>query len=479
MPANPPATPPGNPFPWPIHQTTLGNGLRVVVSPDPSVPLAAVNLWYDVGARHEPPGRHGFAHLFEHLMFEGSAHVAKGEHFAFVQSCGGDAINASTSPDRTNYYQTVPSGQLELALWLEADRMGSLALTQETLDNQRDVVKNERRQRYDNVPYGRWSEVMVELAYPEGHPYAHSTIGSMAELDSATLADFTEFHATYYAPDNAVLTVVGDVDPDNVVALAERYFGRLRPRGTFPAPEAAELPRRFGAGRAVTLVEDVPLPRVFLCHRGPAWGSPDSAAAEILATVLGRGRGSRLYRGLVTDRRLAQSESGFMASWGLMHHASMIMGACAPREGIEPEAVVAAYAEICDEAARGGVTAAELERARAMLTGDWLRELATVNGRADALGQYATRFGDAASIRDRVALLDAVTAEDVLRVAADTFRPDNRIVLSYLPQAKTADEPEATDADTDADADTGADDAVDGTGDTARGTAAADEEDAA
>ncbi|MDI2125910.1 M16 family metallopeptidase [Yinghuangia seranimata] len=420
-------------YPWPIHQTTLANGLRVVVSPDPAVPLAAVNLWYDVGARHEPPGKHGFAHLFEHLMFEGSAHVAKSEHFALIQACGGDSVNATTNPDRTNYYQTVPSGQLELALWLEADRMGSLALTQETLDNQREVVKNERRQRYDNVPYGRWTEVMVGLAYPEGHPYAHSTIGSMAELDSASLDDFTAFHAAYYTPDNAVLTVVGDVDPDHVVALADRYFGRLVPVGTFPAPEPPPLPRRFGAPLEVTLAEDVPMPRVFLCHRGPAWGTDDSPAVELLAAALGRGRGSRLYRTLVTERGLAQSEGGFMAAWGLMHHASMVMGACAPRVGVTPEEVAAAYADVCDEAARDGVTDAELERARTMLTADWLRELGTVNRRADLLGQYATRFGDAETVRERVARLDAVTTDDLRRVAADTFHPDNRIVLTYLP----------------------------------------------
>lgn len=423
-------------FPWPIHQETLGNGLRVVVAPDPSVPLTAVNLWYNVGARHEPPGKHGFAHLFEHLMFEGSAHVAKSEHFALIQACGGDAINASTSPDRTNYYQTVPSGSLELALWLEADRMGALALTQETLDNQREVVKNERRQRYDNVPYGRWAEVMVGLAYPEGHPYAHSTIGSMAELDSASLADFTDFHATYYAPDNAVLTIVGDAEPDTVFALAERYFGRLASRGSFPVPQPPPLPRQFGADRAVSVIltEQVPLPRAFLCHRGPAWGSVDSPATELLTTALGRGRGSRLYRALVTERRLAQGESGFMAAWGLMYDASMVMGACTPRDGVTPEDVVAAYAAECDKVAANGITADELDRARAVLTADWLRELASVNGRADALGQYATRFGDAEAIRTRVDLLDAVTEDDVRRVAADTFRPDNRIVLTYLPE---------------------------------------------
>jgi predicted Zn-dependent peptidase len=314
--------------------------------------------------------------------------------------------------------------------------MGSLALTQETLDNQREVVKNERRQRYDNVPYGRWAEVMVGLAYPAGHPYAHSTIGSMAELDSASLADFAEFHATYYAPDNAVLTVVGDVDPERVVALADRYFGRLPARASFPAPESAPLDRRFGGFRETTLVEDVPMPRVYLCHRGPAWGSADTPATELLTTVLGRGRGSRLYRSLVTERRLAQAEGGFMASWGLMHDLSMVMGSCAPRVGVEPDEVVGAYNEVCDAAAESGVTEAELDRARTMLTADWLRELATVNGRADALGHYTTRFGDAESIRERVGLLDAVTAEDVARVARETFREDNRIVLTYLPEAE-------------------------------------------
>ncbi|WP_439674468.1 M16 family metallopeptidase [Embleya sp. MST-111070] len=436
-------------FPWALHRTRLANGLRVVVCPDSTVPLAAVNLWYDVGSRHEVEGKHGFAHLFEHLMFEGSAHVDKGGHFAAVEGCGGDGINASTNPDRTNYYQTVPSGRLDLALWLEADRMGSLALTQETLDNQREVVKNERRQRYDNVPYGTWSEEMTALAYPPGHPYATSTIGSMEELDSAELADFTAFHETYYAPDNAVLTVVGDVDPDRVVALAERYFGGIAPRGSFPQPSPDPLPARFGAGRHVTVYRDVPTPRLFLCHRAPRFGTPDAPASTVLAAVVGRGRGSRLYRELVTARNLAQSTGAFLSAWGYLNHESVLMGSCAPSEGTEPGELLDAYVAVCDRVADEGVTEAELDRVRAMLAGDWLRELSTAGGRADAIGRFTTRFGDAESIRDHLDHLLAVTTDDVHRVAREILHADNRIVLEFLPEAAEAgagidtDEPEA------------------------------------
>ncbi|MBO4210592.1 M16 family metallopeptidase, partial [Micromonospora echinofusca] len=222
-------------YPWPIETTRLDNGLRVVVSEDRTAPVVAVNLWYDVGSRHEPAGQTGFAHLFEHLMFEGSVNVAKTEHMKLIQGSGG-SLNATTNPDRTNYFDTVPAEHLALALWLEADRMGGLvpALTQETLDNQREVVKNERRQRYDNVPYGDAWLRLLPLLYPPGHPYHHATIGSMADLNAADLATFQAFHAMYYAPNNAVLTVVGDTDADEVFGLAEKYFGRLSPRSDIP-----------------------------------------------------------------------------------------------------------------------------------------------------------------------------------------------------------------------------------------------------
>jgi len=418
---------------FPIERFRLDNGLRVVVSPDHAAPVVMVAVYYDVGFRSEPEGRTGFAHLFEHLMFEGSAQVAKGEHFGVLQAVGGSAINATTSSDRTNYFQTVPSAALATALWLEADRMGALALTQETLDNQREVVKNERRQRYDNVPYGRWHEVIGELAYPEGHPYHHSTIGSMAELDGARLSDFTAFYESYYSPDNAVLTVVGDTAAEEVRALAERYFGALKPRPRPTLPEVGTLPAAFGRAERLELAEPVPLPRVFFAFRTGRFAEPGSAAEDVLSVVLGRGRGSRLFRELVTERRLAQAEGGYLGAWQRAFHASMITGMATPRDGVPLPELEAAFFEVCEEVAETGVTEDELARARSMLAADWSRELATVGSRADQLGKHATLFGDALEIGRRLPELLAVGAAEVREAAARVFAPDNRITLAYTP----------------------------------------------
>ena len=235
-----------------ISDTRLANGLRVVINEDHAVPVVAVNIWYDVGSRHEEPGLTGLAHLFEHLMFEGSANVGKGEHLKLLQAVGA-SLNATTWCDRTNYYETVPSHHLELALWLEADRMGGLAdsLSQDTLDNQRAVVQNERRQSYDNQPYGGWTEQLQQLAFPDGHPYQHSTIGSMDDLEAASLDDVKEFYRRHYAPNNAVLTLVGDVDTAAALAVVEKYFGGISacpdlvgaPDGTAPASIGREIRR--------------------------------------------------------------------------------------------------------------------------------------------------------------------------------------------------------------------------------------------
>jgi predicted Zn-dependent peptidase len=425
-------------FGWVVEQFTLDNGLRVVVSPDHSAPIVAVNLWYDVGSRHEPPGKHGFAHLFEHLMFEGSAQVGKGEHFGVLQAVGGSAINATTSSDRTNYFQTVPSAALATALWLEADRMGALALTQDTLDNQREVVKNERRQRYDNVPYGRWHELLGELAYPKGHPYHHSTIGSMSELDNARLEDFTAFYESYYSPDNAVLIVVGDTTAAEVRELTERYFGRLAPRPRPPAPDAADLAPSFDGSERVELREPVPLPRLFFALRASTFASPGSAAEEVLTVVLGRGRGCRLFRELVTARRLAQAEGGYLGSWQRSFYASMITGMATPRDGVALSELEAAFFEVCEQVAADGIGEEELGRARSLFAADWSRELATVGSRADQLGKHATLFGDALTVRHRLPELLEVTADQVQDAARRLFTPGNRITLAYVPAAPDA-----------------------------------------
>jgi predicted Zn-dependent peptidase len=418
-------------FGWPVEQFSLDNGLRVVVSEDRSSPIAAVNLWYNVGSRHESDGKHGFAHLFEHLMFQGSAQVGKAEHFSILQAVGGGAVNATTSADRTNYFQTVPSAALPTALWLEADRMGSLALTQENLDNQREVVKNERRQRYDNVPYGRWHEILLTLAYPEGHPYHYSTIGSMAELDSAAQSDFTSFYEAYYSPDNAVLTVVGDADAEQVRALAEEYFGGLAARPRPAARPVDPLPANLDGPKRLVLTEPVPLPRLFFGFRATRFGQPGAAAEEMLATVLGRGRGARLFTELVTRRELAQAEGAYLAAWQFAWHESLLSGFATPRSGVDPAELEAAYFEVCERAIEQPPTESELDRARSMLAADWARELSAVGSRADQLGKHAVLFGDASAVRDRLPEILAVTAEDVRAAAERVFAPENRVTLEY------------------------------------------------
>jgi predicted Zn-dependent peptidase len=421
-------------FPWPIETARLGNGLRVVVSEDRTVPVVGVNLWYDVGSRHEPEGQTGFAHLFEHLMFEGSVHVAKAEHMRLIQGAGG-TLNATTNPDRTNYFETVPAEHLALALWLEADRMGRLvpALTQETLDNQRDVVKNERRQRYDNVPYGDAWLRLLALLYPPGHPYHHATIGSMADLDAADLATFAAFHETYYVPNNAVLSVVGDTSPDEVFALADRYFGDLPARRDIPAaPDGANVATPQAPTRE-DVRADVPAPRVYLAHRTYPFGSAGHDAVTVLGALLGDGRGSRLYRRVADGARLAQPDSVAAYTVDLAHAPAPLLVTGTARDGITADALADGLAEVVDGVVQG-VDAAELDRAVQLLTTQWWRRMATVAGRADALGRYATQCGDPARVAAQLPALQAVTADDVARVADEVLAASTRVTLSYLPE---------------------------------------------
>ncbi|WP_030488137.1 M16 family metallopeptidase [Micromonospora chokoriensis] len=425
---------PDSGYPWPIQTSRLDNGLRVVVSEDRTAPAVAVNLWYDVGSRHEPAGQTGFAHLFEHLMFEGSVNVAKTEHMKLIQGSGG-SLNATTNPDRTNYFETVPAEHLELALWLEADRMGGLvpALTQETLDNQRDVVKNERRQRYENVPYGDAWLRLLPLLYPPGHPYHHATIGSMADLNAADLATFQAFHQTYYAPNNAVLTVVGDATATDVFALADKYFGALPAREDIPpAPDGRSVPAT-GQTAVESVSADVPAPRVYIAHRTYAFGSPEYNVITVLASVLGSGRGSRLYQRLADGERIAQPDLVGAYGVDLAHAPAPLIATATARPGVSAERLAEGLAEVVDELATVPVTAAELDRAKALLSTGWWRQLSTVDGRADLLGRYATQFGDPARIADQLPGLLAVTAEQIAEAAADVLATD-RVTLTYLPE---------------------------------------------
>jgi len=423
-------------YPWPIETTQLDNGLRVVASPDRTVPVVAVNLWYDVGSRHEPDGQTGFAHLFEHLMFEGSLHVAKAEHMRLIQGCGG-SLNATTNPDRTNYFETVPAEHLELALWLEADRMGGLvpALTQQTLDNQREVVKNERRQRYENTPYGDAWLRLLPLLYQPGHPYHHPTIGSMADLDAADLATFQKFHATYYAPNNAVLTVVGDAEPAEVFALAEKYFGGLPAQPDIPPAPDGNLPRPVHGPTAESVVADVPAPRVYLAHRTYPFGTPGYDAATVLAAVLGQGRGSRIYQQLVDGSRIAQPDNAVAYGVDLAHAPAPLIATVTARPGVGLQQLTSGLAAVLDQLAHNGVTEAELDRAKALLSTGWWRQMSTLAGRADALSRYTMQFGDPALAGSRLPAWLAVTPRQLAEVAEEVLDPEERVTLTYRKEA--------------------------------------------
>jgi zinc protease len=422
-------------FPWPIETARLSNGLRIVVSSDRTAPVVCVNLWYDVGSRHEPEGQTGFAHLFEHLMFEGSQHVAKTEHMKLVQGSGG-SLNATTNPDRTNYFETMPAEHLGLALWLEADRMGGLvpALTQETLDNQREVVKNERRQRYENVPYGDAWLRLLPLLYPPGHPYHHSTIGSMEDLNAAELATFQAFHAQYYAPNNAVLTVVGDTSADEVFALAEKYFGAIEAVPDIPPAPSGHLTGAATEPVRETVTGAVPAARIYLSHRTHPFGTAGYDTVTVLSTVLGSGRGSRLYQRLADGKRLAQPD--YIGAYGvdLAHAPAPLIVTATVRDGIGVEELEAGLAEVMASMVTEPVTDAELERAKALLTTSWWRQLSTVGGRADTLGRYTTQFGDPETAGYRLPGWLAVTAEDIAEVARQLLTPASRVTLTYLPE---------------------------------------------
>jgi predicted Zn-dependent peptidase len=415
----------------------LANGLRLIVSEDHLAPVAAVNIWYNVGSKHEVPGKTGFAHLFEHVMFQGSGHVAKAEHMALVQGAGG-TMNGTTWLDRTNYFETVPSHQLELAIWLEADRMATLldALNQENLDNQRDVVKNEKRSSYDNRPYGDWFHKLQEHLFPPEHPYHHPTIGSMDDLDAASLEDVATFFRTYYAPNNAVLSIVGDVDPAAARAWAERYFGVIPANPAIPPLGDMSLPPILGAESREVVQDRVPLVRHFFGFRAPAMGDPRLDALEVAAQILAGGKGSRLYRRLVRDEEIAQDVSFFVL--GLIGGASLAAGQATVRPGVDADVVERAFEEELELLGREPVTDDELARARALIETFELEALQRVDERADRLSMYATLLDDPEMINRQLGRYLAVEAADIQAAAAELLRPDNRVVLTYVPGAEAA-----------------------------------------
>ena len=418
----------------PVESYTLPNGLRVVLSQDHATPVVAVNLWYHVGSANERHGRTGFAHLFEHMLFQGSAQVAANEHFELVQRAGG-TLNGSTWLDRTNYFETMPSHQLELALWLEADRMARLlpAMTQEKLDTQRDVVKNERRWSVDNQPYGTWWERLPALCFPSEHPFHHSLIGSMEDLSEASLEDVAAFFRTYYTPDNAVLTIAGDFDVTTARAMVERHFGSIpRGRGRPPLPDMS-VPSTFGEWRREVVPDAVIAPRLFLVFRVPAAGHGDWYAASMLGAVLGLGEGSRLPKRLVRELQIASDAGAY--TFDLSKGCDLLICDVTARPGVRAERLEAEVVAEVERLIADGVTAEERERALALFETTWIAGLQSAASRADKLSQFATYKGDATLVNAEPSRHAAITVEAMNVFARAQLGADNRASLLYVPRA--------------------------------------------
>lgn len=417
----------------PVETYELDNGLYVTLSEDHTAPIVAVNLWYHVGSANEKTGRTGFAHLFEHMLFQGSAHVGSNEHFELIQRAGG-TLNGSTWLERTNYYETIPSHQLALALWLEADRMGDLlpAMTQEKLDTQRDVVKNERRWAVDNQPYGTMLEKLQELVFPPTHPFHHSLIGSMEDLSAASLEDIAQFFATYYTPDNAVLSIAGDFESADARKLVNQYFGTI-PRGNGKPPlPPMNLPRVFGKPLREVVYDNVSLTRLFLAFRSPIFGSEEYYAASVASAILGLRKGSRLHRSLVRERQIASEAACY--TFDLAKGSDLLVVDVTARPETPPSQLEDEVEREIDSVYNDGVSEIEVNRAISLIETDLISSLQSAGERADRLSMFATYFRNPDLINDQAGAYRAVTADRVNALVSERFGPDNRARLMYVPR---------------------------------------------
>jgi predicted Zn-dependent peptidase len=414
----------------PFVKYRLANGLEVILHQDRSLPLVTINVWYRVGAVDEPVGRTGFAHLFEHVMFQGSQHVGRNQHFQHLIRAGASNVNGTTSDDRTNYFQRVPSNQLDLALWLESDRMGFLlpALDQTKLDRQRAVVKNERRQRFENQPYGKARERLCQALFPSPHPYGGCVIGSMKDLSAASLDDVKQFFRTYYTPANATLCLAGDFDLQHARQRVEHYFGGLtgapRPVRVVPPPPRPTQEER------IVLHDRVRFPQVTLAWVTPALFQPGDADLDLLALVLDEGKTSRLYRSMVYDKPLAQAvaagqQSGVAASRFIM----MAVAAGETRADALEAGLWAALRQVANQ----GPRADELRRALNVLQTNLYRSLQSLDGRADTLQRYNLFAGDPGYLDKDMARYLKVTPATVQAAARSLLAAKGRVVIHVLP----------------------------------------------
>jgi zinc protease len=419
----------------PYTRHTLDNGLDVLIHEDHGCPIVAVNVWYHVGSKNEKPGRTGFAHLFEHLMFEGSQHHDKG-YFHPLQEAGA-LINGSTNADRTNYWEVVPSNALELALWMESDRMGYLlpALTSAKFDNQREVVLNERRQNYENRPYGFAGMAIVGALYAPDHPYHWMTIGDADDIRAARLDDVHAFFRTYYRPRNASLALAGDVETDEALEMATRYFGDLE-AGDEPPPVDVAPPSTPGAERRLLLEDRVELPRLYVSWHSPALFATDDAELDLVAEVLASGKTSRLYRSLVYEERMATEVAASQNSREIGGYFQIIATAAPGRTLAELQA---AMSRALETFITSGPTPAEMERCLAQAEANFMYRLQTVGGfggKSDQLNAYNVFVGDPGFFDRDLERYRRVTPQAMQRVAREWLGPERRVSLSVVPKGR-------------------------------------------
>ena len=419
----------------PYTRQTLDNGLDVLVHEDHGCPIVAVNLWYHVGSKNETPGRTGFAHLFEHLMFEGSQHYDKG-YFHPLQEAGA-LLNGSTNADRTNYWEVVPTNALELALWMESDRMGYLlpALTDAKFENQREVVLNERRQNYENRPYGFAGMAVMAALYPPDHPYHWMTIGAAEDIRAAHIDDVRAFFQTYYRPRNASLALAGDIETDDAMELAARYFGELD-GGDEPPPVLVPAPAPLVIERRLVLEDRVELPRLYLSWHSPSIFAADDADLDLVAEILTSGKTSRLYRTLVYQERMATEVASSQSSRELGGYFQIIATAAPGRTLEELERAITGG---IDALVDGGPTSDEMERCQAQAEANFIFRLQTVGGfggKSDQLNAYNVFVGDPGFFERDMDRYRRVTAASVQRAAREWLQHGHRVVLSVVPRGR-------------------------------------------
>jgi predicted Zn-dependent peptidase len=424
--ADPPASAPAPSFTsLRPEKVKLANGLEVIFDEDHRTPIVTVNLWYHVGSKDEAPHRNGFAHLFEHVMFQGSKHVPEDTYFRHLEKAGATAINGTTNTDRTNYFETVPANQLELALWLESDRMAYLLdhADEATFKSQREVVKNERRQNYENAPYGLVIEAIRSEVFPEGHPYHLLTIGTPADLDAAQLDDVRSFFRTYYVPNNATLVLSGDFDRKKAAALVEKWFG--------PIPRGRDVPKKTAAkvehpGEARIEVEaGVELARVYVTWPTPAFFAPGDGELDLVAHVLTGGKTSRLWKRLVYDMQIAQSVSASQQSSEL---ASVFEIVATAKPGHTPAELLKVIDEELDKLRKNGVEDGELARAKTTIVADTLFDLERSSARGNRLNNYNHYVGDPGFLDRDLARTTTATTKSVTQAAATWIKEKDRVV---------------------------------------------------